>query len=142
MKTYNTYNILLVEDDEVDIMNIQRAFKKANIANPLIVAENGLEALDILKGNNGKEKIQRPYVILLDINMPKMNGLEFLEVIRNDPTLQSSPVVVLTSSERDEDICQSYEKQVAGYLTKPVSLNDFIEKMAIFGKYWTLCEIR
>jgi CheY-like chemotaxis protein len=74
--------------------------------------------------------------------MPKMNGLEFLEVIRNDSTLQSSPVVVLTSSERDEDICQSYEKQVAGYLTKPVSLNDFIEKMAIFGKYWTLCEIR
>jgi len=135
------YSILLVEDDDVDIMTIERAFSKANLANPVISAKNGLEALDLMRGDNGKEKLKWPYVVLLDLNMPKMNGLEFLEVIRQDAKLKKIPVVVLTSSVREEDVCKSYQQQVAGYLTKPVDMKDFVEKMAAFGKYWALCEM-
>ena len=94
-----------------------------------------------LKGLNGRIKVTRPLIILLDLNMPLMNGLEFLEVVKNDPELKYIPVIILTSSANDEDITRAYEKQVAGYLTKPVGLEQFIEKMATMGKYWTLCEL-
>jgi CheY-like chemotaxis protein len=106
----------------------------------LFKAENGIEALEYMRGENGKEKIPWPYIILLDLNMPKMNGLEFLEEVRNDETLAKIPVVILTSSVREEDICDSYKQNVAGYISKPVELGDFVEKMATFGTYWTMCE--
>lgn len=131
------FNILLVEDDDVDIMTVERAFDKANIANPLFIAKNGLEALELLRD----KKVARPVVILLDLNMPKMNGLEFLEVVRNDASLKRIPVVVLTSSSDDTDVWKAYEKSVAGYMTKPVNLEQFVEKMAALGHYWSLCEI-
>ena len=137
----NVYKILLVEDDDVDIMNIQRAFSKTNLINPMVVAKNGLEALDILRGVNGGEPLRWPYVVLLDLNMPKMNGLEFLDAVRKDAKLRNIPIVILTSSSREEDICESYKNQVAGYITKPVEMTHFIEKVAIFGKYWALCEM-
>ena len=131
------YSILLVEDDEVDAMTIDRAFSKAHISNPLVRTKNGIEALEVLR--NGK--IQRPMIVLLDLNMPMMGGLEFLEVIKDDPTICDIPVIVLTSSKNDEDITQAYEGQVAGYMTKPVGMDDFIEKMAALGRYWSLCEM-
>src|SRR5688572_22590995 len=107
-------NILLVDDDDVDIMTLQRAFKKNNISNPLHVAHNGIEALDKLRGTNGVDKITpTPRVILLDINMPQMNGLEFLKELRADNNLHTISVFVLTTSNDDKDRIEAYNYNVA-----------------------------
>src|ERR1041384_3247023 len=104
-----TVNILLVDDDDIDIMTLQRAFKRNNISNPLSVAHNGIEALDKLRGTNGAEKITPPpRIILLDINMPQMNGLEFLREMRSDPALKHISVFVLTTSNDDKDKVEAY----------------------------------
>ena len=135
-------NILLVEDDEVDVMNVQRAFKKNNITNPLFFAPNGLEALSILRGSNAKISIpQARRIILLDLNMPKMNGIEFLRVLRADDQLQSIPVIVLTTSNEDKDKVEAYKLNVAGYILKPVTFSSFVETVATMNKYWSLVEI-
>ena len=93
-------NILLVEDDEVDVMNVRRAFEKNHIANPLLVASNGLEALDKLRSG---ELPKNRRLVLLDLNMPRMNGIEFLREVRSDPELHATPVVVLTTSNDESD---------------------------------------
>ena len=135
-------NILLVEDDEVDVMNVQRAFKKNNITNPLFFASNGLEALSILRGSNAKTTIPPVRrIILLDLNMPKMNGIEFLRVLRADEQLQSIPVIVLTTSNEDKDKVEAYKLNVAGYILKPVTFSNFVETVATMNKYWSLVEI-
>jgi CheY-like chemotaxis protein len=136
-------NILLVEDDEVDIMNVKRAFKKVNITNPLHIATNGIEALAMLRSSNGKppEVPTDRRLILLDLNMPKMGGIEFLQELRADPQLRPTPVVVMTTSNQDKDRVEAYNLNVAGYLLKPVTFNNFIELMATLNKYWTLCEM-
>jgi CheY-like chemotaxis protein len=131
-------NILLVEDDAVDVMNVRRAFERNNVSNPLYVAGNGLEALDILR--NGTVPKERR-LILLDLNMPKMNGIEFLQALRADPELASTPVVVLTTSNDDQDKIDAYNLNVAGYLLKPVTFSNFCERMATLNKYWTLVEM-
>jgi CheY-like chemotaxis protein len=131
-------NILLVEDDEVDVMNVRRAFERNNVSNPLYVAGNGLEALEMLRGN---EVPKERRLILLDLNMPKMNGIEFLQALRADPELQSLPVVVLTTSNDDQDKIDAYNLNVAGYLLKPVTFSNFCERMATLNKYWTLVEM-
>ena len=134
-------NILLVEDDEVDVMNVRRAFKKNNIANPLHVAGNGLEALALLRGEDGRERLPRDRrLILLDLNMPRMGGIEFLRELRADPELRGTPVVVLTTSNDDRDRVEAYNLNVAGYILKPVTLTNFIETMATLNKYWMLSE--
>lgn len=136
-------NILLVEDDEVDVMNVKRAFKKNNITNPLYIAGNGLEALEMLRSQeNGSPKIPpQRRLILLDINMPKMNGLEFLHELRADPKLRTTPVIVLTTSDEDQDRIEAYSLNVAGYILKPVTFVNFAEVMATLNKYWVLCEM-
>ncbi|MEL6931166.1 MAG: response regulator [Cyanobacteria bacterium J06600_6] len=136
-------NILLVEDDEVDVMNVKRAFKKYKITNPLYVAGNGIEALEMLKPQAG-ERPQVPEnrrLILLDLNMPKMNGLEFLHAIRQDPVLRPTPVIVLTTSDEDRDRIEAYNLNVAGYILKPVTFINFAEVMVALNKYWALCEM-
>jgi len=131
-------NILLVEDDEVDVMNVRRAFKKNNITNPMWVAGNGLEALEMLRsGTVPKER----RLILLDLNMPKMNGIEFLRELRADQDLVSASVVVLTTSNDERDKVEAYNLNVAGYLLKPVTIVSFVELMATLHKYWTLVEM-
>jgi CheY-like chemotaxis protein len=136
-------HILLVEDDEVDVMNVQRAFSKHAITNPLYMASNGLEALAMLRGSNG----QPPAVphgrrlILLDLNMPKMGGIEFLQALRADPDLALTPVVVLTTSNQDRDRVEAYRLSVAGYLVKPVTFSDFSEMVVALNSYWTLSEM-
>jgi len=133
--------ILLVEDDAVDVMNVQRAFKKNNIKNPLAVAGNGLEALCMLRGEEGFAKISpRPQIILLDLNMPKMNGLEFLKELRQDPELRSISVFVMTTSNDDRDRIEAYDLNVAGYIIKPVSFEKFVSAVSILSSYWKLCE--
>lgn len=136
-------NILLVEDDEVDVMNVKRAFKKNKIANPLYIASNGLEALEMLRGEEGSMSVMPPRrrLILLDLNMPKMNGLEFLHELRADPKLKITPVIVLTTSDEDRDRVEAYNMNVAGYILKPVTFSKFAEVMATLNKYWTLCEL-
>lgn len=134
-------NILLVEDDSVDVMNVQRAFKKNNITNPLHIAFNGVEALNMLRGTNGKAKLTpTPRIILLDINMPKMNGLEFLRNLRNDPELRSITVFVMTTSNDDQDKMEAYNLNVAGYILKPLSFEKFVQAVSILNSYWQLCE--
>ena len=136
-------NILLVEDDEVDVMNVRQAFKKINITNPVYVATNGIEGLSMLRSNNN-EPPQVPTarrLILLDLNMPKMGGIEFLLELRSDPKLRPTPVVVMTTSNQDQDRVEAYNLNVAGYILKPVTFSNFVELMATLNKYWTLCEM-
>jgi CheY-like chemotaxis protein len=131
-------NILLVEDDEVDVMNVRRAFQKNHIANPLFVATNGVEALEQLRGG----QIPRDRrLVLLDLNMPQMNGIEFLRELRRDPDLRVTPVVVLTTSNDERDRIEAYDLNVAGYLLKPVTFGNFCELMATLNKYWALVEL-
>jgi len=135
-------NILLVEDDEVDVMNVQRAFKKNNINNPLYVANNGLEALVMLRGDgNSPSILPEQRLILLDLNMPKMNGIEFLRELRADPELKPIPVIVLTTSNEDRDKVEAFNFNVAGYIVKPVTFPNFVEAVATLNKYWALSEL-
>lgn len=131
-------NILLVEDDDVDVMNVQRAFKKNNIANPLFVAGNGIEALERLRdGSIPRDR----RIILLDLNMPRMNGIEFLRELRRDPQLSLTPVVVLTTSNDERDRIEAYHLNVAGYILKPVTFGNFCEVVTTLNKYWALVEL-
>lgn len=136
-------NILLVEDDEVDIMNVKRAFKKYKITNPLYLAGNGIEALAMLRSSTEKPSPvpAKRRLILLDLNMPKMNGLEFLQELRQDEELKRTPVIVLTTSDEDKDRIEAYNLNVAGYILKPVTFNNFAEVMVALNKYWALCEM-
>jgi len=131
-------NILLIEDDEVDVMNVRRAFERNNVSNPLFVAGNGLEGLEVLRGDKMPKERR---LVLLDLNMPKMNGIEFLQALRADPELASTSVVVLTTSNDDQDKIDAYNLNVAGYLLKPVTFSNFCERMTTLNKYWTLVEM-
>jgi CheY-like chemotaxis protein len=131
-------NIILVEDDEVDVMNVKRAFKKVNITNPVYLANNGLEALSMLRGS--VVPLERR-LILLDLNMPKMGGIEFLQELRSDAILRTTPVVVMTTSNQDQDRVEAYNLNVAGYILKPVTFSKFVEMMATLNRYWILCEM-
>ena len=136
-------NILLVEDDQVDVMNVKRAFKKYKISNPLYIAGNGIEALDMLRPQNDEPPIvpENRRLILLDLNMPKMNGLEFLHELRADKDLKRTPVIVLTTSDEDRDRIEAYNLNVAGYILKPVTFVNFAEVMVALNKYWAVCEM-
>ena len=130
-------HILLVDDDDVDVMNVQRAFEKSRFTNPVHVAANGLEALERLRdGSVGSRRL-----VLLDLNMPKMNGIEFLRELRSDPRLQPTCVVVLTTSDEERDKVEAYKLNVAGYLVKPVTFANFVEAMVALNVYWTLVEM-
>jgi CheY-like chemotaxis protein len=143
MMENKTINILLVEDDEVDVMNVKRAFKKNKITNPLYIAGSGLEALSLLRSHHEQPPVvpNQRRLILLDLNMPKMNGLEFLHEMRADPDLKQIPVIVLTTSDEDRDKVEAYQLNVAGYILKPVTFSKFAEVIATLNKYWTLCEM-
>jgi CheY-like chemotaxis protein len=131
-------NILLVEDDEVDVMNVRRAFRQNNVTNPLYVASDGIEALEKLRsGEIPKER----RLILLDLNMPRMSGIEFLRELRKDRDLCSTTVVILTTSKDEHDVFNAYDMNVAGYLVKPVTFADFCERMAALNKFWSLVEL-
>lgn len=131
-------NILLVEDDEVDVMNVRRAFAKSHIVNPLFVAGDGLEALEKLRSG---QIPQERRLVLLDLNMPRMNGIEFLRELRRSPDLCATTVVVLTTSNDEKDKIEAYHLNVAGYLLKPVTFENFCEVMVALNKYWSLVEL-
>ena len=129
--------ILLVEDDQVDAMTVQRALKDINVTNRLDVTNNGEEALTFL--NNPEN--EKPGIILLDLNMPKMNGIEFLQVAKNDADLKKIPVVVLTTSKEEQDKVDSFNLGVAGYMIKPVDYLKFVEVVKTIDLYWTVSEL-
>jgi len=129
--------ILLVEDDRVDAMTVKRALKEINVRNRLYSVGNGEEAVAFLRDARN----ERPCLILLDVNMPKMNGLEFLTIVKHDDTLKTIPVIMLTTSRADQDRIGSFALGVAGYMLKPVDYLQFIETMKAISLYWTLSEL-
>jgi CheY-like chemotaxis protein len=129
--------VLLLEDDTVDAMTVKRAMKDLCVGNPLIRVVNGEEALKYLNDPANA----RPCVVLLDLNMPKMNGIEFLKIVKADQHLRAIPVVVLTTSRADQDRFECFNCSVAGYLVKPVDYQSFLDAMRILDMYWTLSEI-
>lgn len=133
--------LMIVEDNETDIMGIKRALKKNGVSKPIITAANGEEALKYLNGEKSTEDDsgnQVPNLILLDLNMPIMNGFEFLKVVKADERLRSIPVIVLTSSTSKVDMNDSYKNSVAGYIEKPLDPEEYSEIIKILDQYWTL----
>jgi CheY-like chemotaxis protein len=128
---------MLVEDDTVDAMSVKRALKDLKVLNPLVRAGNGEEALVYLRDDNNV----KPCVILLDLNMPKMNGIEFLKVAKADEKLRRIPAIILTTSKDDQDRIQTFQLNVAGFIVKPVDYIKFVEAMKIINLYWTLSEL-
>jgi len=133
-------NILLIEDDEVDVMALKRALRDLKIANQLFRAEDGIEGLEMLRGTNGKNRLTCPYIILLDLNMPRMGGLEFLDELRADPDLKSSIVFIMTTSSADEDRARAYDRNVAGYVLKNNPGHSFLRAVTMLDHYWRVIE--
>lgn len=131
-------SVLLVEDNEDDVLIAQRAFKEFKFITAVHIARDGQEALDMLTASGGKGDARplRPSMILLDITLPLMDGIAVLKRLKADPALRAIPVVMLTTSSRHEDILRSYENGAASYITKPASLEDFLELARKFEQYW------
>ena len=130
--------LLIVEDNETDVLCLKKAFEKSGIGKPIITASNGEEALAYLKGDLPDQDLRVPNLILLDLNMPIMNGFEFLEVVKSDDRLKSIPVVVLTSSTSSMDMNDSYNNSVAGYIEKPMDPADYLNIVSVLDQYWSL----
>jgi CheY-like chemotaxis protein len=136
-----TFNVLLVDDDDGDAKSVQRAFRSARIVNPIVRAIDGIDALDILRGANGKEKLTPPYLLLVDLNMPRMNGIELVETLRKDRELRGCIVFMLTTSGRDEDKLAAYDLNVAGYIVKQRAGLDFQRLVDMVQGYWRIVEL-
>ena len=128
--------LLLVEDNPGDVRLTREAFKQGRIDNDLHTVSDGSDALDFLHQRGEYEDAPRPDLVLLDLNLPRKDGEEVLADLKDDPQLQSIPVIVLTSSRAEEDIARSYELHANAYLTKPVDPDEFIETVRAFEKFW------
>jgi CheY-like chemotaxis protein len=137
---HRTVNILLVDDDRIDAMALKRSFRTQKIANPIIEAHDGLEALDRLRGRNGFNKVPQPCLVLLDLNMPRMGGIEFLEEVRSDPELSTLLVFVMSTSSAEEDRTRAYRKNVAGYILKHRPGQTFLDAISMLEHYWRVIE--
>ena len=126
MRNPKTVQLLHVEDDTLCLIGLNRAFKAAKIANPVSFAHDGIEALEMLRGTNGRPRLPRPYLILLDLNMPRMDGIELLHELRKDEELKKSIVFIMTTSGADEDKVKAYNLGVAGYILKTNPANAFL----------------
>lgn len=136
--TTQTVEILLVEDNPNDLELALHAFERHNVSNHIEVARDGQEALDYLQGGNGREAGTLPRVILLDLKLPKVDGLQVLRAIRDDERLKHLPVVILTSSREERDVVESYNLGVNSYIVKPVDFDKFVETVQTLGLYWLL----
>lgn len=139
--TAEEVSVLLVEDDDVDAEAVERAFEKARIAIPIYRACDGIEALNMLRGTDGVKQIPRPYIILLDLKMPRMNGLAFLEELRTTEELRNSVVFVLTTSDADQDIAAAYSKCIAGYVLKSQVGESFGDLIGMLNYYWRVVQL-
>jgi CheY-like chemotaxis protein len=134
---YREVSILIIEDDDIDATALKRALLKLKLLNPVYRARDGLEGLEMLRSN----AVPAPYIILLDLNMPRMNGLEFLEALRSDASLTHNIVFVLTTSKSDEDIIAAYREHVSGYLLKQRMDDDFLQVVSLLNHYWRIVEL-
>ena len=132
--------ILLVEDNEIDAMAVRRAFRKMSITNPITHAIDGIEALQLLRGDGADEPLAPPYLVLLDLNMPRMNGIEFLSQLRTDQHLKRTIVFVLTTSDDEQDMLRAYDANIAGYLVKEKIGEDFVNLVNLLDTYWRFVE--
>ena len=131
----DSVTILLVDDDAVDVRGVTRALRKQGIDNPLVTARNGLEALALLRGDGDLPAVPAPQLILLDINMPRMNGLEFLATVRDDRELCKTVIFVLTTSDDERDMVAAYKHHIAGYILKERAGKDFIDLVGMLEKF-------
>jgi CheY-like chemotaxis protein len=136
--TGQTVHVLMVEDDAIDAEQIVRSFARMKIVNPITIVKDGVAALNVLRGEDGCERLPRPYIILLDINMPRMNGLEFLRAIRADEELRQSVVFVLTTSDLQSDMMAAYAENVAGYFLKKDAAFSILGLPTLMKNYWRL----
>ena len=136
LKDERSITILMAEDDPEDQMLVKEAFRDAHLKNPLVIVEDGEELLDYLHRRGKHADAERPDLLLLDLNMPKKDGREALEEIKDDPSLRSIPVIVLTTSGAEEDILNSYNIGVCSYIRKPVTFGKMLDVMQTMGKYW------
>lgn len=128
--------VFLIDDDDVDVMGVKRAFKKAKILNPIVVAKDGVDALEQLRAG----KVTKPYLVLLDLNMPRMGGLEFLDEVRKDSKLKDSIIFVLTTSKAEQDKCAAYQRNIAGYIVKENVGEEFLDAVSLLDMYWKIVE--
>ena len=133
----NARPVLLVEDDSIDAITVKRALHDLGVQTLLVHSTNGEEALQYLRDDAN----EKPCIILLDLNMPKMSGIEFLRIVKSDEYLKAIPVIVLTTSKKDHDVIDSFEQSVAGYMIKPVNYQQFVEAMRTLHKYWALSKL-
>ena len=133
----NSKPILLIEDDDVDVMTVNRALRDSEVSNELVSIGDGEEAIEYLRDEN----TVKPSIILLDLNMPKMDGAEFLKVVKADNSLKKIPVVILTTSNSDRDVIESFELGAAGYMVKSVDYEKFVETIRAIDRYWTLSKL-
>ncbi len=131
----NAKSVLLVEDDNIDAMTVKRSLRDLGSKVTLVRANNGEEALEYLRN----PKNEKPCLILLDLNMPKMNGIEFLRVMKTDEILRQIPVVIFTTSKEEFDVIKSFELSVAGYIIKSFEYPQFLDSMKKLHTYWNLC---
>lgn len=132
--------VLLVEDDEIDRKVVHRTFAKRKIANSIVDARDGVEALEIIRGKNGDGPLPRPYLVLLDLNMPRKNGMEFLQEIRKDDRLKDLVVFVLTTSCGEQDRSRAYQLNVAGYMIKTDAGAELVKTVEMLEHYWRVVE--
>ncbi|MBV1961829.1 MAG: response regulator [Immundisolibacteraceae bacterium] len=133
---FQPISILLVDDDDIDAMGVERALKKLKLANPFFRARDGIEGLEMLRAR----KVNQPYLLLLDLNMPRMSGIEMLKELRNDPNLRSTVVFVLTTSDDDKDKVAAYNEHIAGYIVKNKLDTGFDDLLKLLDHYWRLVE--
>jgi CheY-like chemotaxis protein len=134
---YRAASILLIEDDDVDAMGVERAFKKLRIGNPIIRAKDGVDAFDIL----ARGEVKKPFIILLDLNLPRMGGIEFLANLREDEKWEDTVVFILTTSKDDEDKYAAYKQHVAGYIVKEKLDSGFDSLIELLDHYWRIVEL-
>lgn len=128
---------MLIEDDDVDVMTVKRALKDLKVTNELVPMGDGEEAIEYLKS----EGAVKPCIVLLDLNMPKMDGTEFLKIVKEDSALKKIPVVILTTSSSDRDVIESFELGAAGYMVKSIDYEKFVETIQTIDRYWTLSKL-
>ena len=134
-------NIFLIDDDDMDAKALERAFRKGKIGNSIVRAVDGIEALEMLKGLNGKTKPPYPRILLIDLNMPRMNGIELVQALREDEELRGSIVFILTTSKRDEDKTAAYDLHVAGYIAKSMAAEDMRNLVSLMESYGRIVEL-
>jgi len=127
--------VLMVDDDTVDQMAVRRAFQLLRLSNRIVAARDGLEAFDMLRGTNGCDAVAQPVLILLDLNMPRMNGIEFLQELRADPSLHRLVVFVMTTSSSGKDMADAYDRSIAGYILKQDPERPFLEALDMLDRY-------